>query len=123
MLSKTTKLYNELNDVYDEYFSLKYLSCTIQEKFTLINLLALLVYKAKEHDKTVSTIDVLNKILDNKIDNYDIKFIYGLSIIVDDFMQDSNIFDTCGLKSAEEIIIRIKNIIDYYLPFGKDMPF
>ena len=76
MLSKTTKLYNELNDVYDEYFSLKYLSCTIQEKFTLINLLALLVYKAKEHDKTVSTIDVLNKILDNKIDNYDIKFNY-----------------------------------------------
>lgn len=122
ILEKTSPIYKELTEVYEEYFSLNYLSLPINEKFILINLLGLLTFTARKKNNDVKTIDVLKKILNNNLTNYDAKFLIGLSIVVDDFIVSTTTFDNCGLKSSQEIIDKIISFLNLYLPFNKDMP-
>lgn len=122
ILAKNLPIYKELSEVYEEYFSLNYLSLPINEKFILINLLGLLTVTARKKNNDVKTIDVLNKILSNNLTNYDTKFLMGLSIVVDDFIVYTTNFDNCGLKSSQEIIDKIISFLNLYLPFNKDMP-
>lgn len=122
ILAKNLPIYKELSEVYEEYFSLNYLSLPINEKFILINLLGLLTVTARKKNNDVKTIDVLNKILNNNLTNYDTKFLMGLSIVVDDFIVYTTNFDNCGLKSSQEIIDKIISFLNLYLPFNKDMP-
>ena len=45
------------------------------------------------------------------------EYIKGLSIVCEDFMYGIKTFNTCGCKSAKEMITQINNILDNWLPF------
>lgn len=45
------------------------------------------------------------------------EYVRGLSIVCEDFMYGVKTFNTCGCKSAKEMITQINNILDNWLPF------
>lgn len=121
-LTVNNPLYREMFIDYNKRFSLCYLSIDMEDKFCLFNLIGFLVQKARVKTPDASTLPVLVKIIGDKINNYDEEFLFGLSIVVDDFIDKTTNFNIYGLKNLNEIIDRINYILERYLPFGKDLP-
>lgn len=109
--------YQELQDMYGRYFSLSYLNTDISNKFALISLICFLTKHARKKDPDANCYRVIIKVLGNKEANYDREFIKGLSIVCEDFYKNTTDFMTFNLKSASEIVKKIVEILDTYLPF------
>ena len=124
---KVNELHFELNNldyldkqsVYQKVFSLGNLaSDDMNEKLVLISLVALVTQKMREKDPLTNPLKLLMQITGQIKDNsFFYQFLESLSIIVEDFMYGCKKFDPCGLKSSQEIINRIKEILSTWLPF------
>lgn len=89
----------------------------LNDKLTLISLVALTASKLKEKDKSLTTLDILLKITKSEL-NYGIyDFLVNLAILVDDLSYDTYEFDPCGLTDSKQIINKINEIIQQWLPF------
>lgn len=94
-------------------------SINITDKLVLISLIGLSSYKLKEKNPDMTTLDFLITITkaDKKKDAHFYNFLENLSILVDDLSYATKKFDTCGMKSSTEIINKIKEILETWLPF------
>lgn len=106
--------YKELKSLHSEYFSLGYFNTNIETKFALISLICYVTYKAKKKDKNVTYYKVIKSL--SKDCNFSEKFIFGLSIICEEFGYGCEKFPLFGLK-GNEIISQIKEIFNHYIPF------
>lgn len=111
--------YYDKHSVYQKVFSLGNLaSDDMNEKLVLISLVALVTQKMREKDPTNNPLKILMQITGQIKDNsFFYQFLESLSIIVEDFMYGCKKFDPCGLKSSQEIINRIKEILSTWVPF------
>ena len=111
--------YYDKHSVYQKVFSLGNLvSDDMNEKLVLISLVALVTQKMREKDPTNNPLKLLMQITGQIKDNsFFYQFLESLSIIVEDFMYGCKKFDPCGLKSSQEIINRIKEILSTWVPF------
>ena len=111
--------YYDKHSVYQKVFSLGNLaSDDMNEKLVLISLVALVTQKMREKDPTNNPLKILMQITGQIKDNsFFYQFLESLSIIVEEFMYGCKKFDPCGLKSSQEIINRIKEILSTWVPF------
>ena len=106
--------YKELKSIYSRYYSIGSLGSSLNDKLTLISLVAVLVHAAKKKSPDADCYKVLKKIL--KADTCD-SYLKSLCILVEDLMIGCNKFDNCGLKTSEEIINKINELYSGLLPF------
>lgn len=94
-------------------------STNITDKLVLISLIGLSSYKLKEKNPEMTTLDFLIAITKStkKKDEQFHNFLENLAILVDDLSYATKEFDTCGMKSSAEIINKIKEILETWLPF------
>jgi hypothetical protein len=124
---KVTDISNQLNkltyenkrDVYQRSFSLGYLNSEeMNDRLILISLVALVYQKMKLKEKDITPLIVLVKITGEKEENsVYYQFLEALAIIVEDFSYGIKKIDACGFKSSPEIINKIKEILNTWIPF------
>ena len=112
--------YEEKKDLYNKIFTLGVLNDAknVNDKLILISLLSLTYIKLKEKKPNITPLDIILSITKQKADgSYYYHFLEALAILVDDFSYLCNEADNCGLKTSQEIINKIKEILDSWTPF------
>ena len=90
----------------------------LNDKLVLFSLVALVTSKMRAKDSQCTPLKVLMQITGQIQDNSGFyQFLEALSIVVEDLMYETDKFDACGLKSSQEIISRIKELLDTWIPF------
>lgn len=107
--------YKELKDIYSKYFSLGKIAGDINNKFGLISLIGFLTKQARQKNPDATCYQVIMKVTEGK--SLPQEYAIGLAIVCEDFMYGVKDFNTCGCKSAKEMIVQINNILDNWLPF------
>lgn len=103
----------QLNKVYQKYFSLEYFGKDINNKFAIISLVSYITYKRSKKHPTWSNYDTL-KVLGKGIISEDI--INRLAVICEDFSYGCDNFITFGLTD-KEIPNKVKELLSNHLPF------
>lgn len=109
--------YRDLSAVYAYYFSLGHLNTDIGSKFALISLICYLTSKVRKKTPKATCLQIINKITEKDKAKHDERFIQGLSIICEDFMRNTSEFLIFDLKTQKEIVSKIKEIMNTWLPF------
>lgn len=114
--------FDQLNELYQKYFSLRNVDVTIDNKFGLISLICFLTKQARVKKPDATCLQVLEKVnAPTKDDPFSAcpnnLFIRGLAIICEDYMQTKGDFMTFGMKSSKEMIAKIREILGTELPF------
>lgn len=112
--------YFEKKEIFEKYYSLGALNgiTNVNDKLILISLVSLTYLKMKEKDSQITPIAILMKIMNQSKDGSAFyQMLEGLGIIVEDLSYSCNTADACGLKTSQEIINKIKDILNTWLPF------
>ena len=111
--------YTDKLSAYNKTFSLgNFNSEDMNDKLVLISLVALANQKMKEKDATMTPLKLLMSITGQIKDNSGFyQFLESLSIIVQDMSYGCTKIDPCGMKTSQELINKIKEILDTWLPF------
>lgn len=111
--------YADKLNAYQKVFSLgTFGSNELNNKLIYFSLLALCTKKLREKDAQVTPLSILMRITNQIKDNSAFyQFLEASSIITEDFMYGCTVFDTCGLKSSEEILNKLKEIVSSWRPF------
>lgn len=120
VVSKINELdYYDKFNCYNKVFSLgNFNTDDLNDKLILISLLALTYQKMKEKDVEITPLKILMKLTNQIKDNSGFyQFLESLSIIVEDMSYGCKKIDACGFKSSQEIINKIKEILNTWLPF------
>lgn len=107
--------YDELKGIYSKYFSLGKIEGDINNKFGLISLIGFLTHQARKKNPDASCYQVIMKVTEGRY--FPAEYVRGLAIVCEDFMYGVTEFNTCGCKSAKEMVTQINNILDKWLPF------
>lgn len=111
--------YEEKKNLYLKLFSMgNFAGEDVNTKLVLISLLSLTYMKMKQKTPTLKPIDILVKLTgETDKSSYFYQALEGLSILVEDFCYGSKKADSCGLKTSQEIINKIKELLSTWLPF------
>lgn len=110
--------YEDKKKIYTKCFSTGYINPgVLNDKLILISLISLSVNKLKVKNPTITTLDFLAKITNTQKDSSFYSFLEGFSIVVDDFAYEIVKFDSCGLTTSQDIINKIKELLNSWLPF------
>lgn len=112
--------YEDKKELYIKHFSLGVLkdARSVNDKLILLSLLSLTYIKLKTKNPKITPLEILLSITKTKADNsYYYHFLEALAILVEDFSFSCSEADNCGLKSSQEIINKIKEILDSWTPF------
>lgn len=122
-IEEICRLYESLNyvdkkDVFSRTFSFGALSGDLNDKLVLISLVSLTYIQMRKKNPMITPFEILIKITGIQIDNsFYCRFLESLSIVVEDFSYECKNIDSCGLKTSQEIINKIKELLDQWLPF------
>ena len=104
MVLLQNETYKELKEIYSKYF-------------TLVSLICLLTDASKKKNPDATCYQVIMKVLELSKSALPEQDVIGLAIVCEDFLNNSTKFNNCGLKTPDEIIGKIKEILDQWLPF------
>lgn len=116
----STLSYHDKKNLYETTFSIGNFTTvkSVNDKLILISLVSLLYIKLRVKTPEVKPIDILYKITDYPSkDTSFYNFLEALSILVEDFTYECNEADSCGLTSSSEIVNKIKEILNSWIPF------
>lgn len=106
--------YEQLQKIYNDYFSLGYLNNKdLSNKLALISLTCYLKYKLSLKKPDVTHYQILKKIIGDEIPE---DFIKGIAVICSDFGYQCTKFPTFGLED-KQIPGKIKEILLDWIPF------
>ena len=110
--------YEELRVIYQEYFSMKY-ACPMEDKLALIGLIGYLTAKLRLKHPDITCWEVISKIAfkDGTYTDEYVQSLRGLSIICEDFMYGVTKFPKFGFENDKDIIKKVKEILDTWVPF------
>jgi len=113
--------YKDKVTIYNDFFDLGGItSMSLNNRMALVSLICLVTFKMRQKNTSETCHSVLKKIIksEDMLRNTQFgNFIEGLSIVCENFMYSCTKFDTFGLKSSEEIVNKIKELLDEWLPF------
>ena len=109
----TTPSYQDMQRLYNRYFSLGYLNTDINMKFALISLIGYLTFKLKQKKPDITSYQIIRKIVGNSLPE---DFIKSLAVVTDDFSYSCKEFPTFGIED-KKIPAKIKEILSNYMPF------
>lgn len=109
----------EKSKIYQSCFSIGYFGGdNLNDVLILISLLTLTYKKLKEKDKTLTPLKLLLKITGQKEDSSAFySFLESLSFFIEDISYNAKKIDSCGLNTSQEIINKIKEILNTWIPF------
>lgn len=113
-LSYEDKLY-----VFNRIFSLGNIDTkNLDDKLVLVSLVALTTKKMRIKDSTITPLKILLSITKSTNDGTSFyQFLESLAIIIEDFMQNCETISSCGLNTSQEIINKIKTLLNTWIPF------
>lgn len=94
-------------------------SIKLNDKLILISLIAFAHSKLKIKDPKLTILDLLlqiTKITKDRNKNF-YTALENLSIFIEDLTYGSNEFDSCGLDNSKDIINKIRELLQSWLPF------
>ena len=111
--------YIEKQRVYSRLFGLGCIGGeNLDDKLVLISLVAITHLKIKEKNPKITPLEILEKITgEPKGQSFFYKVLENLSILVEDLCYGHNTASSCGLKSSQEIINKIKETLNTWTPF------
>lgn len=112
----TTPPYEEMQRIYNSYFSLKFLGEDISNKFALISLTCYITEKLKEKKPDITHWSVLYKINKTGGNSVPEDLLKGLAVLCSDFGYGCSKFPTFELKD-KEIPSKIKELLNSWVPF------
>lgn len=116
MVLLQNETYKELKETYDKYFTIG-VGGDINVKFTLISLICLLTDASKKNNPDATCYQVIMKVLELSKSALPEEDIIGLAIVCESFLKNSTKFNNCGLKTPNEILNKIREILDQWVPF------
>lgn len=105
--------YEELQEIYEKYFSLGHLGTSFENKLALLSMLCHLKEQLSAKKSDVTHYQVLRNIVGSKLPEDVIK---GIAVVCSDMSYGCKEFPTFGLDN-KQMIAKIKEIADNYLPF------
>ncbi len=120
LISKIRSLdFDEKRKLYQATFSIGYVgSGNLNDRLVLISLVALVYQQMKLKDKSVTPLQLLLKITAQPKDSSSFYyFLESLALVVEDMSYEIKTIDACGLKTSQEIIKKIKEILSTWIPF------
>lgn len=108
-----TPPYEELQALYEKYFSLNFLGNDINNKFALISLTCYITEKIKKQKPDWSHWKTLYEINKGTVPEDVLK---GLAVICSDFSYKCTSFPTFGIAD-KNIPAKIKELLEMYMPF------
>lgn len=110
--------YQDKKEVYSKTFSTDYIGGEkLDDKLILISLITLTYFKLREKNPKVTPIEILEKITKEPKGTHFYKVLENLSIMVEDLSYGHKIANSCGLKTSQEIINKIKELVETWIPF------
>jgi hypothetical protein len=110
--------YKDKKELYSQLFSTGYMGGdALDDKLVLVSLISLTYLKLKEKNNAVTPIQILEKITKEPKGTLMYQTLEALSILVEDLSYGHKTASSCGLKSSEEIINKIKELINTWIPF------
>lgn len=111
--------YKDKRDIFEKCFSIgNFGTQNVNDILILLSLVSLTFLKLKEKDPNVTPLSILTKITNQRQDNSEYyKLLESLSILVEDLTYNCTKADNCGLNNSQEIITKIKEILNTWLPF------
>lgn len=91
----------------------------LQNKLALISLICLVTKKLREKEGNLTVQDVISKILQRPLiydDAFD-SFLLSLSILCEDLLYGVTEIDNFGFTDSKQIINKIKELLNEWLPF------
>ena len=71
----------------------------------------------KNKNPDITCYEVIKKIIAKGGPQLTDDYLFGLSIVCEDFLKGSTKFNTCGLKTAKDMVEKINEILEKWLPF------
>ncbi len=109
----TTPPYQDMQRLYNRYFSLGYLNTDINTKFALISLVGFLTFKIKQKKPDITPYQIIKKIIGDELPE---DFIKGVAVVVEDFSYGCKEFPTFNIE-VKKIPAKVKEILNTYVPF------
>ena len=109
--------YKDLQNIYSRWFSLGGIAGEVDNKFALISLICVLTNAQKKKNPNITCYEIIQTVLSKGNNSMPDDYIYGLSIVCEDFLKGSTKFNNCGLKTAKDMVIKINEILNNWLPF------
>lgn len=115
--------YEDKVEIFTKLFSsCSNLSGSFEKKIELINCLCFLSFKMKEKDPMTysNTLLVLEKLYPAEFNEKNSPFksyLTGLSIVCDDLLYNVKTINNPGFKNAQDIVIKVKELINEWMPF------
>ncbi len=110
--------YDQKRDLYIKSFSFGSIGKNVNDKLILISLLSVTYMKMKVKKPDITVLDILKSITKQAPDNSSFyQLLESLSIVVEDYSYGCIEADTCGVSTSQEIIEKIKQILNQWVPF------
>lgn len=109
-------IYKKKQEIYKKYFSFGTMTGDFSNRVALISLMNYLFLKLKEKKKDLTMLDLLKSITKNMY-GFPEKNLHSIAIICEDLGYSCEDFPTFDLKSDKEIIAKIKELLNTWLPF------
>ena len=112
--------YSDKKALYEDNFSLGiFTSETVNDKLILLSLVSLVYLKTKEKKPNIKSIDILKQIVPNysSKNKHKLKMLESLSITVEELCCGCTTADACGMTSSKEIINKINELLNTWIPF------
>lgn len=125
IMNEVDQLFSELSyeercNFYNKHFSSGASStCRIKDKLILIALICFVTHKLREKDGSLTVKSVIEKIVNKPImelNGFE-DFLLGLSVVCEDMLYGCTEFETFGLKTSQEIIDKIRALLNEWMPF------
>ncbi len=110
--------YKEKSLLFKKVYGISNFGDDLNNTLILFSLVALVTEKMRDKDPEISPLKILmqiTKTYDKTTTVY--QMLENVSILVEDFTYPGIKLDPCGLKNSQEIINKIKNILNQWLPF------
>lgn len=110
--------YEKRKSVYSRLFGLGVFEGeSLDSKLVLISLVAITWLKLKEKNPKIVPLEILEKVTSELKGTLYHKVLEDLSILVEDLCYGHRTASSCGLKSSQEIINKIKETLNTWTPF------
>lgn len=105
--------YEELQEIYQRYFSFGNFGISFDAKLAFLSMLAYITEQLKAKKPDITHYQVLRNIVGSKLSEDVIK---GIAVVCADMSYNCKEFPTFGLNT-KQMINKIKDLADNYLPF------
>ena len=112
--------YPEKRDVYSKTFCLGTFNgiTNVNDKLILLSLVSLVYLQMKKKKADITPLDILLSITKQVPDNSGFyQTLETISLMVEELCYAAITADSCGMKTSQEVVNKIKEILNSWIPF------